>query len=161
MGSLPGNRIKPKTIAAGRIKPKTLTAKQFKPKTLTGSQIKPHSLTGAQIKGDTLTGVAAASLTSVQYSVATVTLATFSSKGTTATAACPVGTFVIGGGATLNKEENAFINDDGPTPSRAGWTATGFAYSSDRAMTVTAICVAVKSPVGSGPSTAPDYQPAG
>ena len=156
--TLPGNRVKPKTLPGNRIKPKSVTRRQIKAKTLTGHQVKPHSLTGVQIRQGTLTGVAAASLSGVQYAVATAALTNF--QPTTATASCPAGTYIIGGGATLNNEDSSRINSSGPTPTRTGWTATGFRFGPDAEMIVTAICVAVTTPVGSGPGPAPDYQPA-
>jgi hypothetical protein len=148
--SLPGNRIKPKTIASNRIKPKSLT----------GNQIKAHSLKGAQIDQSTLNEIAAASLAGVQYAVATVSLPKWS-PGTSGTANCPAGTNVVGGGAVVSNDERAAVNDSGPTDSRTGWTATGFGWSigadATPTMTVTAICVAVKMPVGPGPATNPVY----
>lgn len=155
--SLPGNRIKPRTIAANRIKAKTLT----------GHQIKGNSLTGAQINQKTLTGISAAALSGVQYQVTTVPLSNNSRTGTTATVGCPPATSVIGGGATVSNEEEAFVNDSGPNASQTGWTATGFSrFSPSDTMTVTAVCVAVDKPgstvskgTGSTGSTFPEYHP--
>jgi hypothetical protein len=158
--SLPGNRIKPRTIAANRIKAKTLT----------GHQIKANSLTGKQINQKTLTGISAAALSSVQYQVTTVPISDNSRTGTAATAGCPPATYVIGGGATVSNEEQAFVNDSGPNASHNGWTATGFSrFSPSNTMTVTAICVAVeKSGGASGRGTGvngpkypsfPEYNP--
>jgi hypothetical protein len=65
------------------------------------------------------------------------------------TGTCPSGTKVIGGGALLTNEEEAYVNDSGPTGDRGGWTASGFAYGSgSTTMTVTAICTAVASASG-------------
>lgn len=145
-------------ISGRQIKPHSLPGNRLKPKTLTGRQVKPHSLKAAQIDQSTLKDITAARL-GVQYAVASVSLARFSSKGTTASAACPPGTNAIGGGATLNDEEHGYVNDSGPTEQRTGWTATGFAYGpSVTTMTVTAICTAVTQPVGAGP---PTYHPTG
>jgi hypothetical protein len=149
VGSLPGNRIKPRTIAGNRIKAKTLT----------GRQIKKHSLTGNEIDQGTLTGISAAALAGVQYQVTTVPLAGNSADGTTATVGCPPGTSAIGGGATVSNDERSFVNDSGPGPQQAGWTATGFSrFGSGNTMTVTAVCVAVGKPgttVSSGTGSAP------
>jgi hypothetical protein len=148
--SLPGNRIKPKTIRANRIKPKSLT----------GRQIKPHSLTGAQINQKTLTGISAAALANVQYQATTVTLPDDGRPGTTVTADCPQGSYAIGGGATVSNEEDAVVNDSGPSPLRTGWTATGFSwFSPHTTMTVTAVCVVIEKPAGT--VTTVQYQPAG
>lgn len=157
-GSLPGNRIKPRTITGNRIKAKTLT----------GRQIKKHSLTGNEIDQGTLTGVSAAALADVQYQVTTVPLARNSADGTTASVGCPPGTSAIGGGATVSDDERAFVNDSGPGPQQAGWTATGFVrFGSSNTMTVTAVCVAVgkvgttvSSGTGSSPHPFPIYESA-
>lgn len=146
--SLPGNRIKPRTIASSRIKLKTLT----------GRQVKPGSLTGGQIDQRTLTQISAASLASVHYQ--TITMPLSRSSMTNATADCPPNTYAIGGGATVNNEEGAYVNDSGPSGSRTGWTATGFSwFSPSNTMTVTAICVAIEKP-GSASTTFPKYVPA-
>jgi hypothetical protein len=137
--SLPGNRIKPRTIAANRIKPKTLT----------GRQVKPKSLTGKQINQKTLTGISAAALASVQYQVTAVPLSSSSSTGTTADVGCPANTYVVGGGATVSDDRDAYVNDSGPNAQRTGWSATGFVTSPrSSTMTVTAVCVAVGKPGG-------------
>ena len=137
--SLPGNRIKPKSIPSNRIKLKSLT----------GRQIKPNSLTGAQINQKTLTGISAAALASVQYEATTVRLDP-NGRPTTLTANCPPGSYATGGGATVSNENEADINDSGPSGLRTGWTATGRGWwgNSDVTMTVTAVCVAVERPGG-------------
>jgi hypothetical protein len=148
-------------ISGKQIKPHSLPGNRLKPKTLTGHQVKAHSLKGVQIDQSTLNSIAAASLAGVQYAVATVSLPNDGSHGTTATANCPAGTDVIGGGAVVSNDERASVNDSGPTDSRTGWTATGngwsFGADSTPTMTVTAICVAVKTPAGAGPNTGPVY----
>lgn len=154
-GKISGSQIKPNSLPGNRVKAKTLTAKQIKPGTLTGAQIhsatigakqiEPNSITGAQINQSTLTAVTASSITNVQYAVANVSISSSSVKGTTGTANCPAGTSVIGGGATVNDEENAYVNDSGPLPSHGGWTATGFSIGTPgNTVTITAICTPVK-----------------
>jgi len=138
-----GTRIKPKSIPGNRIKAKSLTGAQIKAKTLIGAKVKPGSLTGKQVVGKTLTGVSAASLASVQYVVTTVELARYKPGGTTATANCPAGQKVIGGGAVVNKDiENTSVAS-GPQVSRGGWEATGSTGGGEVVMTVTAICTTV------------------
>lgn len=138
-GSLPGNRLEPKTITARRVKPKTLT----------GRQVKPGSLTGKQINQKSLNKIIAAGLAGLRYEAVTVPLPTGGRPATTATANCPAGTYVIGGGATVSDDGEATVNDSGPTVLRTGWTATAFAwYSASNTMTVTAICVVVEKPGG-------------
>ncbi len=134
-GKISGSQIKSNSIPGNRVKAKTLT----------GNQVKPNSLTGNQINESTLAGVTAGSLASVQYATVTVALAeTFPS----ATASCPAGTYVIGGGATVNNEPSAYVNDSGPTTSRTGWVATGWGTGPGVSMTVTAICTSVAAITG-------------
>lgn len=147
-GKLSGTQIKPGTLPGNRVKAKTLTAKQIKPGSLTGSQIKANSLGASQINEETLTGVSAGSLASVQYATSIVPISSASPSGSTGTAGCPAGTYVIGGGATVSNEALAFVNDSGPTASRTGWTATGAAGIDGLSMTITAICTAAKSVTG-------------
>lgn len=135
--SLPGNRIKPKTIPANRIK--------------------PNSLSGRQVNEETLTGVSAASLADVQYQTTSLQLPR-NGRFATATANCPSGAYAIGGGATLSNSERGIINEDGPSPLRTGWMASGYSwYGPGLTMTVTAVCVVVDKPGGTaGTQTAPD-----
>ncbi len=136
-----GTQIKPKSIPGNRIKPGSITA----------AQVKAQSLTGTQVVGSSLTGVSASSLSSVTYVASTVTLAESTGLGFTGTpgsASCPTGTKVIGGGATVSNEAEAYLNDTGPTAARTGWTATGVASNSTTTMTVTAICTAVAASTG-------------
>jgi hypothetical protein len=162
-----GTRIKPKSIPGNRIKAKTLTGAQVKAKTLTGAKVKPGSLTGKQVKGSSLTGVKAASLAAVNYAVTNVNLVPFKPGGTTATADCPAGQRVIGGGAVVNKDLDAAVNDSGPQIARGGWEATGYTSSAGTSMTVTAICTNVTS-IGGQENNVQDgtrppvvYQPVG
>src|SRR5829696_450841 len=125
--SLPGNRVKAKTLTGRQIKPGSLTGSQIRAGSLTGTQIQPGSLTGTQINTSTLTDVTASKLASVQYASVTVPL-TGSTSGSSATAGCPSGTNVIGGGATVSNDATAIVNDSGPESGRNGWTATGFVF---------------------------------
>ena len=106
---------------------------------MTGAKVKAGSLTGKQVVGSTLTGVSAAGLASVNYAVNTVTLGRDVAGGTTATATCPTGQKVIGGGAVVGNDDNAWLNDDGPQVSRNGWEATAFTGSANQTMTITAM----------------------
>lgn len=138
--SIPGNRLKAKTLTGKQVKPHSLTGSQIKAGSLTGTQVKAGSLTGAQINQSTLTGVTASKVSSIQYTTATVAL-TGTLSGNGGTASCPAGTNVIGGGATVSNEKEAFVNDSGPNSTRNGWTATGVGPPGT-SMTVTAICTA-------------------
>jgi hypothetical protein len=153
--SIPGNRVKAKTLTGKQIKPHSLTGTQIKSGSLTGAQIKAGSLTGAQIQAGSLTGVqidtstlsdvTASKLSSIQYAVATVPLG--SGPGDSATATCPTGTNVVGGGATVSNDVLDIVNDSGPNGTRNGWTATGFGEPGT-SMTVTAICTAAAGVTG-------------
>lgn len=73
---------------------------------------------------------------------------------------------MIGGGATVSNEQEAFVNVSGPTPQQTGWTATGFSESFGNTMTVTAVCVVVDGPgstvskgTGSFGPVIPEYHP--
>ncbi len=153
-GKLSGKQIKPNSLPGNRVKAKTLTAKQVKPGSLTGTQIKAGSLTGAQIQAGSLTGtqidvgtlggVTASKLSSIQYASATTPLGVAARN---ATATCPDGTNVVGGGAGVNNDNTAFLNNTGPNSTRNGWEATGFGEPGDT-MTVTAICIAAASITG-------------
>jgi hypothetical protein len=143
-GKINGKQIKTSSIPGNRLKASSVATKQLKSKAVTGGKVKPDSLTGNQIKESTLTGVSAASLATVSYASASVAIAKGSSTGTPGFAGCPPGTYVIGGGATLSDEEFGFVNDSGPSPTRIGWAATGYAGKDGVVMTVTAICTPVK-----------------
>ncbi len=155
--SLPGNRIKAKSLTGAQLKSGTITAAQIKAGSLTGTQVKSGSLTGTQIKagsltgtqvvGSSLTGVTASTLGAIQYVGNTVSLGNGGGKGTTASASCPSGQKVIGGGATVNNEVEAVVNDDGPSGNRGEWTATAFGPTGTT-MTVTAICTVVATATG-------------
>jgi hypothetical protein len=165
--SIPGNRIKPKSltatqikaaavsgaqikagsISAGKIQSGTLTATQIKAGSLTGTQIKSGSLTGAQVNGGTLTGVSAAAIGTVQYVTVAAAINPESPSGTSATANCPTGMKVIGGGATVSNPAAALVNESGPATSRTGWVADGFGETGT-SLTVTAVCTPVTTSTG-------------
>jgi hypothetical protein len=133
-------------INGRRIAPHSLPGNRIKPGTITGKQVRAGSLTGREGAGGP-TG-ASGSLASVEYSSVTVPLQAGANTPNTGTANCPPGTKVIGGGATVSEELEDFVNDTGPTASRTGWTATGFANVEGTTMTVTAICTSVTASTG-------------
>jgi hypothetical protein len=136
-----GTQIKPGSLPGNRVKPKSLAGRQIRPKSLTGKQIKANSLGAEQIKESTLTDVTASAISGVQYATVRVPLS-YSTGGVQGTAVCPLGTSVIGGGALVSNEIYGYINDSAPSPTHAGWIATGHG-GSGVTMTVTAICTAV------------------
>jgi hypothetical protein len=142
--SIPGNRLKASSVAAKQLKANAVTGGKIKAKTIGGGKIKPGSISGNQINQASLTGVSAASLAAVYYVASTVSVPSSPpGSGTSTTATCPPGTYVIGGGATLSDDEKSFVNDAGPTALRTGWEATLYG-AEGTSMTVTAICTAVK-----------------
>ncbi len=146
-GKINGKQIKASSIPGNRLKASSVTTRQLKSKAVTGGKVKPNSLTGNQINESTLNGVSAASLASVQYAAAAVILGDESGSfgsGTSGIAACPPGTFVIGGGATLSDNKDSYINDSGPVSGGLGWVAHAHAFKPGLVMTVTAVCTAVK-----------------
>jgi hypothetical protein len=161
-GKINGKQIKRNSLPGNRIKPKSVKPNRIKPKSLTGRQVKPRSLTDTQINQQTLDEISAASLANVHYESVEILLPNDGRPATRATANCPAGTNVIGGGATVSNDEGR-INENGPTGLRTGWTATGFAwFSSTTTMTVTAICARVEQPTGAAQTApSPKYQPAG
>ena len=54
-------------------------------------------------------------------------------------AACPAGTTVTGGGASVSDEQNGAVNDSYPN-GKTGWSADIFGGSAPMTATVTAIC---------------------
>ena len=157
--SMPANRLQPGSVAAAQIKKGAIgqpqieagavTAKQIGSGTITGTQIKAGSLGATQINQTTLTGVSAANIHSVQYVASTVTLVPGSKTGTSATATCPSGMKVIGGGATLGNKEFGEILESAPNAERNGWYVNGYvAKEPNISMTATAICTSVATTTG-------------
>jgi hypothetical protein len=176
--SLPGNRIKPGTVTATQLKKGTIgepqikagaisgklirsgavSAKQIQSNSITGAQIKAGSISGGQIQNGslgatqinqtTLTGISAANIHTVQYVTSTVGIALESETGTSATATCPSGMKVIGGGATTSNTKSATAFESTPNAERTGWSAIGFAGEPNINLIVTAICTPVATTTG-------------
>jgi hypothetical protein len=150
---LKGNAVATKqlqsgAVTGGKIKAGTIGASQIQSGSITGTQVKSGSLGATQINQTTLTGISAANIHAVQYVVSTVAMPPEALTPTTATATCPSGMKVIGGGvATSNWElSNAF--ESTPTGERNGWTAKGFAFEQSVNLIVTAICTPVATSAG-------------
>ena len=117
------------------------SGKQIQPKSLPGNRVKPNSLTTKQIKDATLT---AGGLSNVTYVTNPVTLpGSPTATVYTATATCPAGQKVLGGGALASDTENGYINDTGPTPDHTGWTARTYNQATTFTLNVTAICTKI------------------
>jgi hypothetical protein len=147
-GAVTEGKIKAGAVGANQIKPGSIGASQIQSGSITGTQVKSGSLGATQINQTTLTGVSAANIHAVQYVVSTVAMPPEALTPTTATATCPSGMKVIGGGvATSNWEfSNAF--ESTPTGERNGWTAKGFAFEQSVNLIVTAICTPVATSAG-------------
>jgi hypothetical protein len=150
---LKGNAVATKqlqsgAVTGGKIKAGSVGASQIQSGSITGTQVKSGSLGATQINQTTLTGISAANIHAVQYVVSTVAMPPEALTPTTATATCPSGMKVIGGGvATSNWEfSNAF--ESTPTGERNGWTAKGFAFEQSVNLIVTAICTPVATSAG-------------
>lgn len=176
--SMPGNRIQPNTVTAAQIKKGAIgeaqikagavsgkliksgavTAKQIRSSSITGAQIKAGSISGAQIQSGslgatqinqtTLTGISAANIHTVQYVTSTVGITPESETGTSATATCPSGMKVIGGGANVSNPKFGSAYESAPNGERSGWSALGYAFEPNVTMTVTAICTPVATSAG-------------
>lgn len=135
--TLPGNRVKANTLAGNRVKAGTLVGNRIKAGSIPGTRVKEGSLTGKQIDTSTLTEVTASKLSGIQYATSGVA---FGSGLGSATATCPPGTGVVGGGVSVSDSEAVFVLSSGPNSTHNGWSAAGFGEPGT-SMTVTAICV--------------------
>lgn len=135
-------------VTGAKIKAGAVGATQIQSGSITGTQVKSGSLGATQINQTTLTGISAANIHSVQYVVSTVGLPVESETGTPATATCPSGMKVIGGGATTSEPNFATSFESTPTGERNGWTAIGYAGKAGINLIVTAICTPVATTTG-------------
>jgi hypothetical protein len=160
--ALPANSVGTKQIKKGAVTRAKLAARavdgsKVVPRSLTGADIRAGSLTGANINVATLGKVPSAATADSATSAATagaapiakVTIVTAfgtnqggGSNGdiSSATAVCPSGTFVVGGGTRLGDEQNQSTNDGYPNGNNA-WTSDVFSDGfGSPGFTVYAIC---------------------
>jgi hypothetical protein len=150
---LKGNAVATKqlqsgAVTGGKIKAGSIGASQIQSGSITGTQVKSGSLGATQINQTTLTGISAANIHAIQYVVSTVAMSPESPTPTSATATCPTGMKVIGGGAATSNWEFANAFESTPTGERNGWTAKGFAFEQSVNLIVTAICTPVATSAG-------------
>jgi hypothetical protein len=154
---LKGNAVATKqlqsgAVTGGKIKAGSIGASQIQSGSITGTQVKSGSLGATQINQTTLTGISAANIHNVQYVVSTVGIApeteTTSPPPTSATATCPTGMKVIGGGAVVSNQKFGSSYESTPTGERNGWTALGYAFEPNVNLIVTAICTPVATTTG-------------
>jgi hypothetical protein len=158
------------SYAVTRLPAGSVGSKQLRQNAVTGAKVKNRSLTAADINVSSLTGVAsaasaanaanAASATHAGAAAALDTVTYVTQPGTVdratpddaggfvptldaATAACPAGTFVVGGGVGLDDHTNMAVVDSFPEPGGRAWTARVHNNDGDsgHAFTVVAICV--------------------
>jgi hypothetical protein len=143
--SLTGADIAAGAVDGSKVRDGALTAADIAPGAVDGSKVRDGSLTGLDIAGKVAAAVTADGLASIQRIAVPGTsepAPVDSSTTRTATATCPTGTFVVGGGASLADRTVQTVDDSYPS-STSAWTAR-ITNASDaaHAFTVYAICVA-------------------
>ncbi len=149
-GAVTRVKIAARAIDGSKVAPGSLTGADIQPGSLTGASIAPGSLTGANINVATLGKVpsaatadsaGAAPIAKVDIVTASGTNQSGGSGGgiASATATCPSGTFVVGGGTHLSDQSVQSVNDGYPSANNA-WTSDVFASFGTPTFTVYAIC---------------------
>jgi hypothetical protein len=129
----------------------------IKKNSLSGNRLRNGSVTGKQIKLSSLgtvpsaqnavnatnatnaTTATAASISKVTYVSTPVTIPVSTGPATSASAACPSGTTVVGGGASIADTANGIVDDSYPS-AKTGWVADFTDFTQATTGTVTAIC---------------------
>jgi hypothetical protein len=152
-GAVTKAKIGKRAVDGSKVVPGSLTGTDIAPGSLTGTDIAPHSLTGANIDLSALGKVPSAAtadsaaIAKVQIVTATGTNApagySLSNDVAAATASCPSGLVVLGGGVHLSDQTYQATNDSYPNGSNA-WTADVF---NDGAGTPTFTVYAICAPV--------------
>ncbi len=142
------------SVGTRQLRSSAVTRQKLAKSAVDSTKVRNGSLTGADIALGTLGKVpAAATADSAPISAiqrAAVTGASDPSSGSgytlkTATATCPAGMFVVGGGASVSDESTQFLNDTTPSGTNA-WTATiANGGPGTPSFTVTAMCAAAAS----------------
>jgi hypothetical protein len=153
---LPRNSVGSAQLKAGAVAnvdlaQNAVTGAKVKTGSLDGTDLKAASVGAAQLNVAGLPAVPAATtaatatvatgLAKVSFKSATVTVPVGGNAPATAT--CDPGQVVVGGGATLENDNDQFVNDTHPQGTNA-WTALAFnsgGAAAPRTMTVYAICV--------------------
>jgi hypothetical protein len=111
-------------VDGSKVRDRSLTGADIALGSVDGSKVRDRSLTGADIAGTVAAAGTANTLAFIQQiAVADTTEpAPADSVSTkTATATCPAGTFVVGGGARLSNQDTQIVNDSYPSTTTA-WT---------------------------------------
>lgn len=132
------------SVGTIQLKSKAVTKAKIAPNAVDGSKVRDGSLTGADIGGKLPAAITADQLANVQRLSAPGASDPAPANGVNtkaATASCPAGTFVVGGGASLTDQLSQLVNDSYPS-SPTAWTVDILNVSPTApAFTVYAICV--------------------
>jgi hypothetical protein len=136
------------TVTGRDVRNNSLTGRDVSTSSVRGKDVKHDSMTGSDVRESRLGKVPAATaadtagsarIAQVQIVTATGTAPASGAAGS-ATATCPAGLKVVGGGAQVADPNNAFVNDIWPSAPNA-FTARAFSGSgTDQSFTVYAIC---------------------
>ena len=136
------------SIGSAQIKSNGVTNVDIARNAVTGAKVRTGSLDGTDIDLTTLGTVPTAmGLAKVTYRTASESIAPYGGTGNytskLATATCDPGQSVLGGGVSVESQEDELVNSSYPTGTNA-WSGVAFnAGSSARSMTVTAVCAPV------------------
>jgi hypothetical protein len=150
-GAISSKLIRSGAVTASQIQANAITGAQVKAGSISGTQIQSGSLGATQINQTTLTGISAANIHTVQYVTSTVAIppeTEVATPPTSATATCPSGMKVIGGGASVSNPKFGGAYESTPNSEHSGWTALGYAFEPNVNLIVTAICTPVAAPIG-------------
>jgi hypothetical protein len=132
-----GVKIKNRAVSASKIGANAVTGFHVAESTLAAVPEATHAAAAESAKTAASAGSAPLSRLDYESTVTTIPAGFVTATGATS---CPTGLYLTGGGAIVDNDVNAFINDSGPL-NRTTWEATGITYGSSPAtMTVYAIC---------------------
>jgi len=123
--SYAATKIPAKSVGPTQLKSPGGDAVKIAPRAVDGSKVRDGSLTGFDIAGKVAAAVTADKLANVlRVSAPGISdpapAQSYSTKG--AVAACPAGTFVVGGGVSLGDKDGQFVSGSYPS-SATSWTA--------------------------------------
>jgi hypothetical protein len=133
------------SVGSAQIKRNGVTNTDIANNAVTGAKVRTGSLDGTDIDLATLGTVPTASgLAKVTYEKAAASIAPYDGTGNyssaLATATCKPGQNVLGGGVSVESQEDELVNSSYPDGTNA-WSGVAFnSGSSARSVTVTAIC---------------------
>lgn len=118
-------KLAPRAVDTSKVRDGSLTGADIALGAVDGSKVRDGSLTAADIAGKVAAAVTADRLAYVQrIAVASASdpapTGSYSTKG--GTAACPAGTFVVGGGVSLGDQNAQIVSNSYPS-STSSWTA--------------------------------------